>query len=376
MTKPVWAVGLMTGTVLDGMIDIAIIKSDGEAIQEFGPWGLVPYPENVKSMLPKAVQAALSWDFQGAEPNIFKDAEAALTQAQADAVNQFLTANGLTPTQIAVVGFHGQTVLHRAPVNGQRGYTRQLGDGQLMANLIGTNVVCDFRSADMSAGGQGAPLSAIYHQALLKKIKAATDTAVLNLGGVANISWWDGANIIAFDTGPANGPINDWVLRHNKGQMDTDGTISAAGKVNEKYLSQLFSHPYLSAAYPKSLDRYDFTATMVDGLGLEDGAATLAAFIAGSVDKALDLLPQKPTQLIVSGGGRKNPTIMRELALRTGAKPVSAESAGFRGDALEAETFAYLAIRSMRKLPISFPLTTGVKTPISGGVLHTKSKAG
>lgn len=367
--KPVWAIGLMTGTVLDGNIDIAMIRTDGETIFDFGPWDLAPYPAEVRELLPRAVDAARQWRFEGDDPPIFREAEAALTEAQALAVNRFLAENGYTAGVVAVVGFHGQTVLHLAPANGRHGKTRQLGDGRQMAAIVGTDVVYHFRTADMAAGGQGAPLSAIYHRAMLRKAGAGPETAILNLGGVANITWCDGDGMIAFDTGPANAPINDWIMRHGKGDFDRDGRIARSGKVDEPRLAKLLEHRYLFAPYPKSLDRYDFTADMANGLDLADGAATLTAFTAGAVGKALDLLPARPTRLIVCGGGRRNPAIMDELARRSGAEPVDADALGFRGDAIEAECFAYLAVRSLRGLPISFPHTTGVKTPIPGGVL-------
>lgn len=365
--KPAWAIGLMTGTVLDGFIDIAMIKTDGEEILAFGPWELAPYPTDIRALLQKTFEAALEWRFTGPEPEIFREAEIALTQAQSEAVNRFLDKNGYSASDIAAVGFHGQTVLHAAPEQGKRGYTRQLGDGDMMAKIVGTDVVYDFRSADMDAGGHGAPLSAIYHQAMLKKIRAGDDTAILNLGGVANITCCDADVMMAFDTGPANAPVNDWISAHSGGDMDVDGKIAASGTVDEDRLVQLLEHPFLSAPFPKSLDRFDFSASMADGLGVEDGAATLTAFTAGSVGKALDLFPKRPKRLVVCGGGRKNPYMMQELAKRTGAEILSAEDVGLRGDAVEAECFAFLAIRSMRGLPYSYPLTTGVKEPLTGG---------
>jgi len=365
--QPAWAIGLMTGTVLDGFIDIAMIRTDGETIEDFGPWELAPYPSEIRPLLRKAFEAAKQWRFTGPDPDIFREAEVALTRAQSEAVNRFLDKHGFSASDIAAVGFHGQTVLHAAPQNGHRGHTRQLGDGAMMAEIIGTDVVYDFRAADMEAGGQGAPLSAIYHKAMLDKIGAGPDTVILNLGGVANISWYDGDRLMAFDTGPANAPVNDWVNAHSGADMDVDGAIAARGTVDEARLAEMLRHPYLSAAFPKSLDRFDFSASMADGLGLEDGAATLTAFTAAAVGRALDLLPQRPERIVVCGGGRKNPTMMRELARRTGARIMPAEDAGLRGDAVEAECFAFLAIRAMRAMPYSYPLTTGVSEPQTGG---------
>jgi len=370
MMKPFWAIGLMTGTVLDGMIDIAAIRTDGVDVAEFGPWKLAPYLTDVRGLLAEAVAAALKWRFEGPDPAIFREAEAALTRAQSEAVAQFMAENGMRRENVAAIGFHGQTVLHRAPEAGRHGETRQLGDGQLMANILGIDVVYDFRTADMRAGGHGAPLSASYHAAMLRRIGASADTAALNLGGVGNVTWWDGKHRFeAFDTGPANGPINDWVMRHGGGEMDVGGAIALRGKVDEPRLARLLEHPYLSAPYPKSLDRYDFTADMAEGLSLEDGAATLTAFTAGTVGRSLDLLPVRPKKLIVCGGGRKNPAIMKALVSRARVEVISADDVGLRGDAVEAECFAYLAVRWLAGLPISFPMTTGVPEAISGGIL-------
>lgn len=366
---PVWAIGLMTGTVLDGNIDIAMLRTDGETIAEFGPWELAPYPAGVRELLGRTLEAARAWRFDGPEPAIFREAERVLTEGQAHAVNAFLKKHGYAAADIAAVGFHGQTVLHAAPLDDRRGRTRQLGDGALMAKIIGADVVYDFRSADVAAGGQGAPLAPVYHRAMLRRIGAGPETAILNLGGVANVTWCDGETIAAFDTGPANAPVNDWVGRHGMGEMDRDGRIAASGKVDEARLAELLRHPWLSAPYPKSLDRFDFPAAMADGKDLADGAALLTAFSAAAVGRALDLLPRRPTRLIVCGGGRRNPVLMREIAARAGVEAIPAEAVGLRGDAVEAECFAYLAVRSLRGLPQSFPSTTGVPKPMAGGVL-------
>ena len=366
--KPIWAVGLMTGTVLDGNIDVAMLRTDGERIDAFGPYALAPYPEDINDMLRQAQRQALAWNFEGPEPAVFATAEAALTRAQSAAVKTLVEESGMTMADIGAVGFHGQTVLHRAPTSERIGDTRQLGDGALMHALLGTKVVYDFRTADIRAGGQGAPLAAVYHAALLGTSGANGDTAILNLGGVGNVTWWDGAeNLVAFDTGPANAPINDFVKARGLGEMDRDGALAASGTVDEERLAKLLDHPYLTTPYPKSLDRFSFTAAMADGLGDADGAATLTAFTASAVGKALDLLPRRPKTLFVSGGGRHNPTLMAMIARRAGVEAVSADTLGWRGDAVEAECFAFLAVRALRGLPISFPSTTGAPRPLQGG---------
>lgn len=368
---PIWAVGLMTGTVLDGNIDVALLRTDGETIERFGRYTLAPYPVSIRALLEETLAQARAWNFDGPEPTIFAEAEEALTRAQSAAVAELVAQAGLKPEHIGVVGFHGQSVLHRAPQPDRIGATRQLGNGELMRELLGIPVAYDFRTADVRAGGQGAPLAAVYHQALLRMIGAVDgETAVLNLGGVANVTWWDGRDqLIAFDAGPANAPLNDFIKGLGLGEMDRDGALASRGTVDEARLSQLLTHPYLTTPYPKSLDRFDFLASMADGLSPEDGAATLTAFTAGAVGKALDLLPRRPGRIMVCGGGRHNPTIMKMLGARAEVEAVPAEAVGWRGDATEAECFAFLAVRVLRGLPISFPTTTGVPRPLTGGVL-------
>jgi anhydro-N-acetylmuramic acid kinase len=360
----------MTGTVLDGNIDVALLKTDGERIEEFGAYHLAPYPADIRALLEDALQDARRWNFEGPEPAVFAEAEAALTRAQSQAVKDLVKSAGLALTDIGIVGFHGQTVLHRAPTTDRLGDTRQLGDGELMHEILGTKVAYDFRSADVRAGGQGAPLAAIYHTALLQDLADGGTIAILNLGGVGNITWWDGKDgIVAFDTGPANAPLNDFIKAHGLGEMDVDGGLGASGTVDEERLAKLLQHPYFAAPFPKSLDRFDFTAAMAEGLNPADGAATLSAFTASAVGRALDLLPHRPSRLIVSGGGRHNPTIMSMIAQRAGVETVSADTLGWRGDAVEAECFAFLAVRVLRGLPISFPATTGAPKPMTGGKL-------
>jgi anhydro-N-acetylmuramic acid kinase len=369
-----WAIGLMTGTVLDGYIDVALLRTDGERIVEFGPYSLEPYDRGVIDVLKETLQAALEWQFNGPEPVIFTEAEKLITEQQSNAVMNVLERAGIGTSEISVVGFHGQSVLHRPPKDGVIGRTRQLGDGLLMSKILGIPVAWDFRSADVAAGGEGAPLAPVYHRALLEHAATASTlrehTAVLNLGGVANLTWWDGdEHLIAFDTGPANAPVNDWVGQHTTMRMDVDGKLAATGQVDEARLAELLKHPYLSSTYPKSLDRFDFAASMANGLNIQDGAALLTAFSASAVGKALDLLPQRPDTLVLCGGGRHNPSLVKALQTRAAVRTVDADEIGWRGDAIEAECFAFLAMRVMRNLPLSFPSTTGVNVPCCGGRL-------
>lgn len=368
--EPIWAVGLMTGTVLDGNIDVALLKTDGERIESFGAYTLAPYPQAIRDTLEETLAAARTWNFEGPDPAIFAEAEDMLTRAQSAAVQELVESAGLSLADIGVVGFHGQSVLHRAPQPGRIGATRQLGNGQLMHDLLGVKVAYDFRSADVRAGGQGAPLAAVYHQALLRGLGTHGEVAVLNLGGVANVTYWDGGEtLVAFDTGPANAPLNDFMKARGLGEMDRDGALARTGTVDEARLAKLLEHPYLSAPPPKSLDRFDFTSAMADGLDPATGAATLTAFTAAAVGKGLDRLPSRPVKLVVCGGGRHNPLIMEMLKTRAGVEAVPAEAVGWRGDAIEAECFAFLAVRVLRGLPISFPSTTGAPRPLQGGRL-------
>jgi anhydro-N-acetylmuramic acid kinase len=371
--KMPWHIGLMTGTVLDGNIDVAFLRTDGKIIGEFGYYNLMPYDKEVKELLVKTLDEAQIWNFNGPEPEIFSRTEAALTNSQTAAVQKCIKLSEIDENEIGAVGFHGQTVLHRAPRGSLKGATRQLGDGQEMANQLGIPVVYDFRSNDMKEGGQGAPLCPIYHAALLEKIGATSNTAILNLGGLGNLSFSsEEFGLIAFDTGPANAPLNDWIKLSNIGEMDINGDIAAKGKVNESKLSEVLSDPYFEMSFPKSLDRFGFSHRIAQGMSIEDGAATLTALAAAAVAKGIDLLPVRPTQLIVSGGGRKNFTMMREISIRANIKVETADKYNWRGDAIEAECFAFLAARTLANLPISYPKTTGVAEPMVGGVIAHK----
>jgi anhydro-N-acetylmuramic acid kinase len=245
-----------------------------------------------------------------------------------------------------------------------------LGDAGLLARGLGLPVAHDFRSADVAAGGEGAPLAPIYHVALARMAGLALPVAVLNLGGVANITLIGAeGEVLAYDTGPANGMIDLWVQAKTSARFDADGRWAASGTVDAGALAALLNHPYFAAPGPKSLDRYDFPLTPVEGLSLEDGAATLTAFTAEAVAMAVRAAPSAPTAVIACGGGRHNPTLINALRERCGVPVTSAEAVGWRGDSIEAEAFAYLAARTARGLPISFPGTTGVAAPMSGGVI-------
>ena len=363
MTKML-AVGLMSGTSLDG-IDAALIETDGAGHIRPLAFRSDPYSVQAREQLREASTLALSFEKPRPSPSILA-AEEMLTRRHVLAVRQLLAFAGVEAAAVDVIGFHGQTIAHRP----DRGWTWQIGDGAAMAMALGIRVVNDLRSADIAAGGQGAPLLPVYHRALTAGMEVPV--AVLNLGGVGNITWlgagWD--EVIAFDTGPANGLIDDWMLGETGSPCDAGGAFAARGTVDRTVLETMLDDPWFGLAPPKSLDRADFSAEPVRGLSAADGAATLTAFTAETVALALRHLPAPPKRLIVAGGGRHNPTLMKMItaAARIAAEPI--EALGWNGDATEAEGFAYMAVRALKGEPISFPGTTGVPRPMTGGVVH------
>ncbi|WP_294214448.1 anhydro-N-acetylmuramic acid kinase [uncultured Sphingomonas sp.] len=354
------AIGLMSGTSLDG-IDAALIETDGEG--EVRPLAFrgEPYSDAAREQLAAATALALTFDRPRASPDIVAAGEL-IDRTHAFAVHKLLRDAGVAAADVAVIGYHGQTVAHRP----DRGWTWQIGDGAVLARATGIAVVSDLRSADVAAGGQGAPLLPVYHAALTAGLERPV--AVLNLGGVGNVTFVgaDGA-LVAFDTGPANGLIDSWVEAETGARYDADGALAASGHVDETVLTAMLDHPYFAAPSPKSLDRNDFTIQPARGLSAADGAATLTAFTAATVAEALDQLPARPQRLIVAGGGRHNPTLLRMIGERTGIAPEASDRLGWDGDAMEAEGFAYMAVRTLKGLPISFPGTTGVSHPLPGG---------
>jgi anhydro-N-acetylmuramic acid kinase len=369
MAEAVLAVGLMSGTSLDG-VDAALIETDGEAHARPLAFRGEPYSNEARRQLAEATALALTFDRPRQSPSIAAAADL-IVRTHALAVRKLLAQAEVPAAAVAVIGFHGQTVAHRP----QRGWTWQIGDGAALAAATGIAVVDDFRSADVAAGGEGAPLLPVYHAA--RTAGLAAPVAVLNLGGVANVTWIgvDGT-LVAFDTGPANGLIDSWVEEATGARFDAGGALAAAGRVDDAVLMAMLDHPYFASPPPKSLDRNDFTIQPARGLSAADGAATLTAFTAASVAEALDRLPARPRRLLVAGGGRHNPTLLAMIAARTGLKPEPAEALGWNGDATEAEGFAYMAVRSLRGLPISFPGTTRAPRPLTGGTLHRPPGAG
>ncbi|HYK80465.1 MAG TPA: anhydro-N-acetylmuramic acid kinase [Micropepsaceae bacterium] len=358
-------IGLMSGTSLDG-IDAAILDTDGEAGAVPGPALTRPYDSGTRTLLRAALEAASHTPPEGPVPPEIAKAERLLTDAHIAAVLALLEKAARKPGDIALLGFHGQTVLHRP--SDRR--TWQIGDGEALARATGIAVVNEFRKADVAAGGQGAPFVPLYHQVLARNLERPV--AVVNIGGVANLTYVGAkGELMAFDTGPGNAALDDWALAHTGKPVDSDGKLAARGRVNETVLASMLRHPMFLQPPPKSLDRFDFPMAAVEGLSGPDGAATLTAFTAAAIARANEQLPRPPRRWMICGGGRHNPTLMRELRARLTGEVTSAEDAGWRGDFLEAEAFGYLAVRSVRGLPLSLPSTTGVPYPMPGGRLHS-----
>jgi anhydro-N-acetylmuramic acid kinase len=363
------AIGLMSGTSLDG-IDVALLRTDGTVVHHLGPTHFEPYSRAQTLRLRMLLDMAAEQGAGLIGSPVVQAVEQDLTRAHARAVEALLAKEGVSAGEVDLVGFHGQTILHRPDDR----WTWQIGDGALLSRELGIAVVNDFRSADVAAGGQGAPLVPLFHQALLRGAGLGDDdwpVAILNIGGVSNITYLgrDGS-VLAFDTGPGNALLNDWIHRHTGETLDRDGASAASGKVDDTIVAQAVTHPYFSKSFPKSLDRNDFPIDMVDGLSLEDGAATLTAVTVASIAASRDHLPEAPGRWLVCGGGRHNPVMMAGLQ-RTLQVPVDpVESIGWRGDSLEAEAFAFLAVRALKGMPLSVPMTTGVPEPMTGGRVH------
>ena len=361
-------IGLMSGTSLDG-VDAAILETDGETIARPGPSLTLAYDPEIRDLLHQALLAACEVSMPGGlQPFLIREAEIAATQWHAEAVAALLDKAGLKPEQIGLIGFHGQTILHRP----ERRWTWQIGDGALLARLTGIDVVNDFRSADVKAGGQGAPLMPLYHVVRARASALPEPLVVVNIGGVAQVTYISGDTVLAFDTGPGNAPIDDWMQHHHGTPVDQDGALAASGKINDAALDKMLANAFFGRKPPKSLDRLDFGMEAVAHLPPADGAATLTAFTAASLAKAREHFPEPAHTWIISGGGRHNKFLMAQLKARVNAPVLSAEEAGWNGDALEAEGFAYLAMRAKKGLPLSLPTTTGVQQPLTGGKLHRK----
>jgi anhydro-N-acetylmuramic acid kinase len=362
------AVGMMSGTSLDG-VDVALIETDGERVASFGPTAYRPYTDAERDVLRQALKEAVALTDRNARPGAVGQAQALITQAHTELLETFFADNQLSSADVAIVGFHGQTVLHRP----EQRLTVQIGDAAALARRTGARVAYDFRAADVAAGGQGAPLVPVYHRALVDALDGARPIAVLNVGGVANVTYCDGDQPpIAFDTGPGNALLDDFMRARTGRAFDDDGATAAAGTVDTDIVYRVANLPYFDQPPPKSLDRNDFVGVNADlaALSTADGAATLAALTAVCIARGAEHLPRQPARWIVGGGGARNRTILRLLAEHLSPATIqTADEVGWSADALEAQAFAFLAVRTLRGLPLTFPTTTGVALPLSGGLI-------
>ena len=359
-------IGLMSGTSLDG-VDVALIETDGRRVKAFGPTGYRPYTQNERGLLRQALTEAVNLPQRDARPGILREAEHAVTVAHAEAVAAFTAQNRLSREDVDIVGFHGQTVLHRPAQK----MTVQIGDATALARAIHIPVMHDFRAADVAAGGQGAPFVPVYHRALAQSLEREGPMVVVNIGGVSNITYIDGADtLIACDTGPGNALLDDYMYRTMSQPFDCDGRLASQGVADQAWVARALDHPFFALPPPKSLDRNDFASLALREMRPADGAATLTAFTAAAIARIVPLLPKVPLNWIVVGGGARNLTMVRMLRERLPPATVEAGDAlGWSTDAIEAQAFGFLAARGLKGLPLSYPATTGVPMPMTGGVI-------
>ena len=348
-------IGLMSGTSLDG-VDAAVLETDGEAIHAYGPSLTIAYDAELRAALKDVIKTQKTGGAVLALPD-----HPALLRAEATLTDKHVEAVRRLSVKAELIGFHGQTVLH-AP---EHRITQQIGNASALAKATNIQVACDFRLADVQAGGEGAPFAPLFHAALAKNLPKPL--LVVNIGGVANLTWIGETELLACDTGPGNALLDDFLAERTGTPIDLDGKHALRGTIHRAILKRLLEHPFFAAPPPKSLDREFFAGALaaVCSLSTEDGAATLAAFTAAAI--ARTPLPARPARVLVTGGGRKNPAIMNALAAAIGVPTGPVEEAGWDGDALEAQCFAYLAVRVLRGLPLSLPGTTGVPHPMPGG---------
>ena len=369
MLGAVQAIGLMSGTSLDG-VDVALIETDGERVTALGPTGYRPYSEAERDLLRRALGEGAKLSERTARPGVLAEAEAFVTAVHAETVESFLKEERIDKAGVAVVGFHGQTVLHRP----EQHLTVQIGDGPALARRLGLPVAYDFRAADVAAGGQGAPLVPVFHQALARDLARPHPICVLNVGGVANVTYVDGGDPVACDTGPGNALIDDFMRARVGAPYDNFGDVAATGKPDRAFIDRVLAGDFFALKPPKSLDRNSFAFANI-GLpdySVPDGAATLSALTVQAVGRIVSHLPSTPKAWIVAGGGARNKTLVKMLMARLAPATVeTADAVGWSADALEAQAFAYLAVRTLRGLPLTFPTTTGVKQPMRGGIVVT-----
>jgi len=364
-TMMLTALGLMSGTSLDG-VDVALIETDGRRVNALGPSGYRPYTDAERGLLRQALYEAADLPDRAARPGCLREAERVVTSAHAEAVAAFTAQHRMRFDDIDIVGFHGQTVLHRP----EKKLTVQIGDALTLAKTIRIPVMYDFRAADVDAGGQGAPFVPVYHRALAQSLDWEGPTVVVNIGGVANITYIDGDTLIACDTGPGNALLDDYMFRWLNQRFDNEGRTAALGKVDAAWIARALQMPFFSLPPPKSLDRNDFAGLRLGDVPPEDGAATLTAFTAAAIARVVPLLPKEPKNWIVAGGGARNLTMLRMLRECLAPATVrAADTLGWASDAIEAQAFGFLAARGLKGLPLSYPATTGVPFPMTGGII-------
>src|ERR1700694_4409067 len=360
------AIGLMSGTSLDG-VDVALIETDGKRVQAFGPSRFRPYTDAERVLLRQALTEAPTRPQRDARRGILREPERAVTIAHAEAVAAFTAQNRISREDVDIVGFHGQTVLHRPAQK----MTVQIGDAVALAKAIHIPVMHDFRAADVAAGGQGAPFVPVYHRALAQSLAREGPIVVGHIRGVSNITYIAGADtLIACDTGPGNALLDDHMIRTMSQPFDCEGRTAAQGVVDVSWVIRALEHRFFALPPPKSLDRNDFASLKLGQMSPADGAATLTALTAGAIAQIVALLPEEPRSWIVAGGGARNLTMLRMLRERLQPATVEAADAlGWSADSIEAQAFGFLAARGLKGLPLSYRATTGVPSPMTGGGL-------
>jgi anhydro-N-acetylmuramic acid kinase len=354
-----WAIGMMSGTSMDG-IAVAAIKTDGEEIFEKKSGLTVSYSSEFRDKL----RGILG---QGTLTTPIASIEKELTELHAHAFFRYLEEACILPTAVKLIGFHGHTIFHQPPSRFSNPRTWQIGDGQLLSQLTKTDVVFNMRENDVKHGGEGAPLVPLYHRALAHDLKKPV--AIINIGGISNVTWIGHKDqLLAFDMGPGNALLDDWVKTHYNIPYDKDGLIAARGVLNKEVIKNFSAHPYFRQNPPKSLDRLDFNLEDVRHLPPEDALATLTEMTAIAIKEGTRFFSEMPHAYIITGGGRLNKTLMGRLAVHLAPAHVqTTEEIGWDGDYIESEAFAFLAVRATKGLPLSEPTTTGVKKAVSGG---------
>lgn len=359
------ALGLMSGTSMDG-IDLAILKTDGENIVETVAAMAVTYQQYQRERLGEIMKEAKNIKQRDDRPHSIKQGEVEITQWHCEAIEKFMEKQKV---EVDVIGFHGQTVLHRP----QESLTVQLGLGEVMAKRFNTDVIYDFRAKDMEMGGQGAPMACVYHRALCKNRDVELPAVIVNVGGIANATYIDeNDELIAFDCGPGNCLIDQWMQRHTDKKFDDKGKEAKKGKIVMAVVEKILENSFFSSPPPKSADRTDFAPLLNEEISLADGARSLTYVTAMGIVNAQSHFPKNVKTWIVSGGGRHNEVLMadiKELVKTNDAKIVKTEEMKIDGDMMEAEAFAYLAVRAQMGMPLSYPTTTGCRKPTSGGVI-------